>query len=165
MGEIPTVRTFVTFRSDLERVENPRGRPLPAMPDPPGGRIAEYLVGELRSRGLVAMDPRPFEDYCHMIDCACGEAGFEIRVGFIGDEPQEWLIMIDSTLSFIGRLMGKRDAAPTREVTGAVDDALRREAARCSEIRWYTPKEWDAGGESWAEHPVESVSAAGGAES
>lgn len=164
MTATPTVRTIVSFRSELERVENPPGEPLPAMPDPPGSKIARHLVDRLRSRGFVVPDERPFEDYCRMIDCASGDRGFEIRVGFVGDDPQQWLVTIDSTLSFIGRLMGKRDTEASRQIAEAVDDALRAESAGCSEIRWYTPRAWDGGGEDWADHPVPSPVLRGGTE-
>jgi hypothetical protein len=159
MGDSITVRSFVTFRSELERVDNPSGKPLPALPDPPGARIAERLVVGLRSRGRVAADERSFEDYCRMIDCTVGQTGFEIRVGYIGDDPQQWLVMIDSTLSFFGRLLGRKDFEDQRSIVQEVDQILREESALCSLFRWYTPKEWDAGGVRWAEHPLDAVSA------
>lgn len=152
------LRTYVTFLNDLERVENADGKPLPAMPDPPGRILAERIVTGLNRRDLDARPERPFEDYCRMIEGASGQTGFEIRVGYIGDNPQQWLVMIDSTLSFIGRLLGKKDALDMRRVTLAVDGILREESCCCSGIRWYTLKEWDAGGRQWARHPTESHS-------
>lgn len=149
------IRNCVSFKTTISSVDEPpeeAGTP----PEPPGRELAAYLADHLRQSGITVSNESPYEDYCRLCECRIGDFGFEVRIGYVGDQPQQWLITIDSTLGFWKKLRGQRDDPELSALATAIDHALRDSTAPCSSIRWYSLDQWDEGAAVWSSHPLDA---------
>jgi hypothetical protein len=68
---------------------------------------------------------------------------------YIGDGPAEWLLQINSSVGWLGRLLGRSDVAGRRLFSELLHAVLTGEPA-FSDVRWHIG-EWSNSG--WASAP------------
>lgn len=138
------MKTHVSFQrasSDLE----------PDVP-PLGTDIAEWLIAELRQRG-VTCDEFCELDYAFTFAAVVGGFSFDTMVGHVGDGDRQWLITAETRLGIIRRLFGTSDADEHLQLLNHIDSLLQHDEAT-SAVRWYTADEWNRTPDTtWSEHP------------
>lgn len=131
------LQTFVSFQAHF-----------PTDGPPPGRALADYVAAILADVRLSHEPPTEREGWAWTIRLEHDFTQVEIIVGQMRGRPDGWLITIDGHFSLArGIAIGgdadeERDKA-LRPVCNALDRALTQDP-RFTDIRWYTPEEFDS---------------------
>jgi hypothetical protein len=135
------MRFIVTFRHALaEDSEEP----------PFGKELAEFLAAKLREQGLTVSVPENYEDYAWMLDVEGAQPTPWILVSAFGDGPGEGLVLINSGIWWLHRLLRRSDK-DLRERIAKTIHAILSSDPRFSDIRWHVDEPWDEG---WSSTPT-----------
>ncbi|SRR5258708_32085840 len=130
----------VTFRStvpvDLDRF-------------PPGEELANCIAEKLTCAGLVTKVVDNYEDFAWWIESQADQRMPWVLLGYIGDGPSEWLVTINSSVSWLGRLFGRSDSAGRRLFADSLH-ALLTGDPHFTEVRWHSGDYQETG---WASSP------------
>jgi len=131
------MRNFVTFKSKdfVNAEQEQRETGLFG-----GQALAESLVTGLSDRGLAVEQPER-DDFAWTFYCKINGRNFWMNIGESGDEEDEWLVIANSTLGFLARLLGNTDRREVQQLCQELHEILAADE-RVSEIRWYTEAEW-----------------------
>jgi hypothetical protein len=140
-----SLRTFVSFKAAF-----------PTDGQPAGKELADFIAAALADAGIVYTGPVNREDWAWEIHSQVGEIDLEMIVGYVDDDPRDWLITQTAHLPILARLFGgsleKRTAA-LRPLCNAIDSAIKSDS-RFSEIRWYLQRDFEKDhGDTWADSP------------
>lgn len=114
------------------------------------GAIAQGLA----ARGLGS--PMPFaEDYGHAVDLTLDGERFRLRLGWVGDEPEQFLLMIEPLLGIAAWREGRYHGRALGRLLGEVD-AVLREQDDLRALRWHRREDWSEGRyDAWADGPID----------
>lgn len=140
------MRANVTFRSTV---------PVDFEKHPPGEELAEYIADRMTASGLKTRVIDNYDDFAWWI-----ESEAELRMpwallGHIDDGCAEWLLQINSSVGWLGRLLGRSDEEGRRLFTERLQSVLTGDR-HFSEVRWHAG-EWSDSG--WSSSPAEPVAA------
>lgn len=139
------LRTFVSFKADF-----------PTDGQPAGKKLADFILTALRVAGIEHTGPEDREGWAWDIYCKAGKIQIECIIGFMDDDPREWLITTYGHGPLLLRLFGgggKARETALRPFCEAIDSAIKQDD-RFSSIRWYLQKDWDAlHSDTWGEIP------------
>jgi hypothetical protein len=136
------MRGNVTFRSTV---------PVDFDEPPPGEELAEYLAEKMTAAGLKTRVIDNYEDFAWWIESEGEEQMPWALLGCVDDGPAEWLIQINSSLGWLGRLFGRSDENGRRLFTEKLHEVLENDP-HFSDIRWHV-KDWSHTG--WSSSPTE----------
>lgn len=134
------MRGNVTFRCNL---------PVDLGKHPAGEELAEWLAGRMTAGGLVTRVIDNYEDFAWWIESESDQRMPWALLGYIGDGPAEWLLQINSSVGWLGRLFGRSDEFGRRLFSERLQSVLVGEPA-ISDVRWHVA-EWSDSG--WASSP------------
>lgn len=147
------MRSNVTFRSTL-LVDFDK--------HPPGEELANYIAEEMTAGGLKTQVIDNYEDFAWWIESEEELPMPWALLGYVDDGPAQWLIQINSSVSWLGRLFGRSDEEGRRLFTERLQAVLMRDS-HFTDIRWHVG-EWSESG--WSSSPaVPDAAADGGRES
>jgi hypothetical protein len=132
----------VTFRSSV---------PVDLDKHPPGEELAQYISLKLTAAGLKIRSVDNYEDFAWWIECDSDKRMPWVLLGYIGDDPEQWLITINSNVGWLGRLLGRSDLAGRQEFNKLLHSVLSNDPA-FSDIRWHLD---DWGQPGWSNSPDE----------
>lgn len=141
------MRSNVTFRCKL---------PIDLDKHPPGEELAEWLAAQMSARGLPTRVIDNYEDFAWWIESESDMPMPWALLGYIGDGPAEWLIQINSSVGWLGRLLGRSDEAGRRVFSERLQAVLVDEPA-ISDVRWHVG-EWSDSG--WTSNPEAELGSA-----
>ena len=146
------MRGNVTFRCSL---------PIDFDKHPPGKQLAEWLAARLSEGGLVTRVIDNYEDFAWWIESESDLRMPWALLGYIDDGPAEWLLQINSSIGWLGRLIGQSDEAGRRLFSKRLQAVLVGEPA-ISDVRWHVG-EWNDSGWASAPNAKPGAAADGGA--
>ena len=134
------MRGNVTFRCKL---------PMDLDTHPPGEELAIYIADKMTQAGLKTRVVDNYEDFAWWL-----ESESELRMpwallGYVEDGPAEWLIQINSGVSWIGRLFGCSETVGQQVFADQLHAVLSGED-NFSDIRWHVGHWSDSG---WSSSP------------
>jgi hypothetical protein len=140
------LHSFVSFKAAF-----------PVDGEPAGKELADFISSALRSAGIEHTNPEEREGWAWNIFSQAGKVKIESIIGFVDDEPLQWLITSYGHLPFLNKLFsgggGQVREAALRPFCEAIDSAIKSDT-RFSEIRWYTEKDFNTdNGDTWNEVP------------
>lgn len=137
------VKTHVSFKRDSSTLDN-ESQPL-------GEDIAASLVASLASQGLgdCVLDSI---DYAFTLFAPADSRCCYVMVGFVGDEPQQWLITCGLSRGIFDRLRRKNYDAEINSVVKSIHKFLADDSA-VTDIRWFTADGWNSGSGTWSRSP------------
>lgn len=138
------MRTFVSFMADF-----------PTDSQPPGRELADFIALALDSAAEQHHAVTEREGWAWELAADRGKATIESIVGLVDDPPVQWLITTHGHLGTLARFSrsarNERDAALLRWCQ-AVHTAISADD-RFSEVRWYSPSDFDRSPDKWATTP------------
>src|SRR5262245_14760291 len=102
------MRGNVTFRSTV---------PVDLGKHPPGEELAEYLAAKMTAAGLTTRVIDNYEDFAWWMESEGDSRMPWALLGYIDDNAAQWLIQINSSVGWLGRLMGRSDQEGRRLFT------------------------------------------------
>ena len=136
------MRGNVTFRSTV---------PVNLDKHPPGEELAEYLAEKMTAGGLKTRVFDNYEDFAWWIESEAERRMPWALLGYVNDGPAEWLIQINSSVGWLGRLLGRSDKEGCRLFTERLQTMLTSDP-QFSDVRWHVG-EWSDSG--WSSDPAE----------
>ena len=129
------MRTFVSFETDFPHDTNP-----------PGQELAQYLCEGLKSSRFEVDGPKNREDWAWDLLLTNDNYQIESIVGFVNDEPFQWLITTHLHLSlwrrlFAGKSFKTQAQKELKRYCLAINKLLSSE--RFGSVRWYEQKDFD----------------------
>ncbi len=131
------MRGNVTFRCTL---------PIDLDKHPPGEELAEWIAARMTAGGLATRVIDNYEDFAWWIESESDQRMPWALLGYVGDGPAEWLLQINSSVGWLGRLLGRSDEAGRRLFSARLHAVLTGDPA-FSDVRWHVG-EWSEPG--WA---------------
>lgn len=113
-----------------------------------GGGLLDAVRDEMNAHGF-AVEPTCSEDWGWSAGVAVGEKEFLLCLGFVGDDPEQWLLTVDPV----------KPAVPPEEDPGFIRlvrgvDAALRSLEGISTVRWHAADTWESGKvDAWRERP------------
>jgi len=133
------MRSFVSFKTDFSNDTKAE--------DTPGQELAQYLCEGLCSAGFEVKGPQNREDWAW--DFLLSKEAYQIEsiVGYVDDDPIQWLITTHLHLSFWKKLFGgasiKTKAGKNlRSYCQAIHQLLSSDN-RFRSVRWYEQQDFD----------------------
>lgn len=143
------MRTVVMFRSDAFNTTDSREYFINDCCF--GDDVGQWLIPELRQRGIDVDAEPDQEDWGWYLTCRADGIEHTIGIGFRpGDteaDPGEWLCFITRRVGVFQRLAGTRKHDVVDQVPRAMHDALH-DARSIRDVRWHFQADFDAGDES-----------------
>ena len=134
------MKTFVDFRSD--KFPPYEGEEEDINPGLWGKRLAEYFVENLPAHGIETEDIIA-EDWGWYIPIQNADFRLAICCGHQNGDDDEFLCFTDPSEPVVRKLFKKLDATQAlAKLTGAMADILAADAD-ISDIKWYTPEEYE----------------------
>lgn len=130
----------VTFRSSLA---------VDFDQHPIGEELAEFLIAKLRDNGFNVVLSENSPDYAWELEFDEPSPAPWLLVGYVGDGDYEWLLQINSGISWLGRLLGRSDA-DLRKATAIKLHEILTNDAQFGEVRWHAG---DFADSEWSAHP------------
>ena len=134
------MRGNVTFRCTL---------PVDLDKHPPGEELAEWIAARMTAGGLVTRVVDNYEDFAWWIESESNWRMPWALLGYIGDGPAEWLLQINSSVGWLGRLLGRSDEEGRQLFSERLHAVFASEPA-FTDVRWHFG-EWSKPG--WASVP------------
>ena len=134
------MRENVTFCSTFPIEENSH---------PKGEELARHIYEQLANHGFQISDFDNYDDFAWSCNVAVGRSTPWLILGFVGDEPHEWLLQINSGNGWFGRLIGANDSGARTKIATAIHKILSADS-RFTEIRWHVGSFEEPG---WATAP------------
>ena len=110
------MRGNVTFRCTL---------PIDLDKHPPGEELAEWIAARMTAGGLATRVIDNYEDFAWWIESESDQRMPWALLGYVGDGPAEWLLLINSSVGWLGRLLGRSDEAGRRPLARACSSTPR----------------------------------------
>jgi len=123
---------------------------------PPGEELAEYIAEKMTAAGLKTRIIDNYEDFAWWIESEAEQGMPWALLGYIDDDPAEWLLQINSSVGWLGRLFGWSDEEGRRLFTERLQGVLAGDP-HFTDIRWHIG-EWSDSG--WSSSPAEPGAAA-----
>lgn len=165
----PGMRTYATFArgpapEDTEHAEDAVGAAedgaaedeTPSAPAARGADEIAHLGHGLAARGVETALPYA-EDYGHALEVTLDGERFRLRLGYVGDEPDEYLLMIEPLLGVTAWRDGRYQGQALAALLGRVDQSLR-ELDGLRDLRWHRREDWAQGRyDEWRDAPVDQA--------
>src|SRR5262249_40787089 len=110
----------VTFRCAL---------PVDFDKHPGGEELAEFLAMKFRGQGLEIHLEDNYEDFAWLLEFKKRSPAPWLLVGHVGDDVYEWLVQINSGVSWFGRLLGRSDEKLREQVAEELHRILTRDSS------------------------------------
>ena len=125
---------------------------------PAASDLAASFAAWLRGAGLSVEGPNENEGYSWSVLTSAGNAKVQSLIGFVGDDPQQFLITNHTSLGFLQGLFNRSATQAEADALLAVVCAIVHKhlsgATGVSDVRWYIQEEFDSNhGETWAPQP------------
>ena len=134
------MRSNVTFRSEL---------PIDLDQHPPGEELAKYLAEGMSAAGLKTKVIDNYDDFAWWIESEAETRMPWALLGYVDDGPAQWLIQINSSVGWLGRLLGRSDEPGRRLFTERLNAMLTDDSV-FSDVRWHLGEWSDTG---WSSRP------------
>ncbi len=135
------MRCNVTFRCTL---------PVDLDKHPPGQELAVYIADKMTQSGLKTSVVDNYEDFAWWIESESNQGMPWGLLGYIGDGLAEWLLQINSSVGWFGRLLGWSDEQGRKMFAERLHAVLSSDPS-FSDVRWHLA-EWD--GSEWSSSPA-----------
>jgi hypothetical protein len=133
------MRDNVTFRSTV---------PVDLDKHPPGEELARYIADKLTESGMKIREIDNYEDFAWPIEFESDQTMPWAILGYVDDGAAQWLLQINSSVSWFGRLLGNSDEPGRRMFTERLH-ALLTNDSNFSDVRWHlgdwNHTDWTAG--------------------
>ncbi|ABF42978.1 hypothetical protein Acid345_3978 [Candidatus Koribacter versatilis Ellin345] len=139
------VRTVITFASSRFNTTDPK--PYFINECCFGDDIANWLIGELRNRGVQVDETPGQEDFGWYINFKVADTGHSFVIGNRPDEPMPtWIGWVERTPGPLATLFGGRHRGITAEAVTLIHRILASDPSVC-DLRWHLKSDFDAGQE------------------
>jgi hypothetical protein len=135
------MRGNVTFRSTV---------PVDFDQHPPGEELAQYIADKMTQSGLKTRVVDNYDDFAWWIESESEKRMPWALLGYVDDGPAEWLLQINSSVGWLGRLLGRSDEDGRRLFTERLHAVLSNDTC-FSDVRWHAG-EWGESG--WTAGPA-----------
>ena len=125
------MRGNVTFRSTM---------PVDLDKHPAGEELAAYIAEKMTAAGLTTRVIDNYEDFAWWIESEAECRMPWALLGFIGDDPEQWLLQINTSVGWLGRLLGRSDEAGRRVFSERLHSVLSGDSTFL-DVRWHVG-EW-----------------------
>lgn len=136
------MRGNVTFRSTV---------PVDLDKHPPGEELAEYIAEKMTAAGLKTRVIDNYEDFAWWIESEAEQRMPWALLGYLGDGPAEWLIQINYSVGWLGRLLGRSDEHRRWLFTERLQAVLTGDP-HFNDVRWHVGESSESG---WSSNPGE----------
>ena len=118
-----------------------------------GKTLSEYLATQLKDNGFET-EPPDLDDFAWTFYCKVNNLNFWIHVGEYSNanDPDGWLVVINSTLSFIKRAFGQTDEEEMSKMCKAIHHILSQNQ-KITQIMWHSEQEFNQSDESGTPTP------------
>jgi hypothetical protein len=116
---------------------------------PAGEELAEHLAAKFREHGLGIEVIDNYDDFAWWLEFKGRSSSPWLLVGYVGDGVYEWLVQINSGVSWLGRHFGRSDQTLREEVARKLQEVIGADA-NFSEIRWH---QGDFSDDGWSTSP------------
>ena len=135
-------RTHVTFRSSAFNTTEPKDYFV--NPDNYGDDLANWLMRELRSRGVEVKDYMGQEDHGWYFTFRSGGVEYDFVVGM--RVRDEWLGWLERSAGFVASLLGARKRGIGSDAALTIDAVLSA-SEQVRDVRWHFERDFMAGRE------------------
>lgn len=150
----PEIRTVVTFESTAFNMTEPRNYFI--NPCCFGDDVAEWIIGELRKRGMRTDDKPGQEDFGWYLNFEMAGVGHTFVIGHQPKGEAEagtWIGWLERKHGLIGSILGRRGRGIQASAAQAIHEILSgSEVVR--DVRWHFRSDFDGGSERGAPSPV-----------
>ena len=125
---------------------------------PAASDLAADVASWLRDSGLSVEGPDENEGYSWSVVTSAGSANVQSLIGYVGDDPQQFLITNHTSVGFLkglfNRSVKQAEADALLAVVCAIVHKMLSGSIGVSDVRWYVQEEFDSNhGETWAPQP------------
>lgn len=135
------MRANVTFRSTI---------PVDLDQHPPGEKLAQYIADKMTQSGLKTRVVDNYDDFAWWIESESEQRMPWALLGFVDDGSAEWLLQINSSVGWLGRVFRRSDEDGRRLFTERLHAILSNDPS-FSDVRWHVG-EWGESG--WTASPA-----------
>jgi hypothetical protein len=141
------MRTLVTFKSAAFNTTEEKETFI--NPGCFGDDVGQWLIGELRSRGVETADEPDSEDFGWFFTFQMGDFEYDFVIAYRpgdGDLEGDWIGWLERSKGLFASMLGLRKKGIQPEAVGGIHEVLSG-SPRIREVRWHFPKDFHAGRE------------------
>ena len=104
---------------------------------PPGEELAQRIAATLRAKGIDVGEIDNHNDFAWSIDCQLGGHKPWLLVGYVNDDPYDWLALVNSGYGFVASKLLRKSDLPARERLAVVLNEALAQDTEVHDVRWH----------------------------